>query len=323
MKYLLFLIFLNLSLYAQNNQSTHTILQDLSTPSACLNRKTEKVILENGLQIYLISDPFVKQSAAAVVVETGLWDDPKEYPGMAHFVEHLLFMGTKTYPKESEYTQFIEDHGGVKNAFTTTDKTVYAFSVHHEAYAQALDRFSHFFIDPLFSTSCISRELHAVKEEHAKNSTNDWWRLQMVLQETANPLHPYHYFSCGNQETLSRIPLAVLQDWYAAHYSADRMHLVMLSSSSLSEMRNLAIAHFTPVVRVANKMEKKPLGPIFSDQQKASMIFINPIKDCKTLSLCWEIPTNGAILDEKFPEFAAYLLKKEVKGSLLAKLKKE
>lgn len=323
MKYILFLIFLNLSLYGQISASTHTILQDLSTPSACLNRKTEKVVLENGLQIYLISDPFVQQSAAAVVVETGFWDDPKEYPGMAHFVEHLLFMGTKTYPKESEYTQFIKDHGGVENAFTTTDKTVYAFSVHHEAYAQALDRFSHFFIDPLFSTSCISRELHAVEQEHAKNLENDWWRQNMVLKQTANPLHPHHHFSCGNQETLSKIPLAVLQDWYATHYSADRMHLVMLSSSSLSEMRDLAIAHFTPVVHVANKVEKKTFGSIFSDQQKASMIFINPVKDHKTLSLYWEIPASSAILDEKFPEFTAYVLKKEVKGSLLAKLKKE
>lgn len=323
MKYLLFLIFLNLLLYGQSNSSTHTMVQDLSIPSACLNRKTEKLILGNGLQIYLISDPFVQQSAAAIVVEAGSWDDPKKYPGMAHFVEHLLFLGTKAYPKESEYTQFIKDHGGEENAFTRTDQTVYAFSVHHEAYAQALDRFSHFFIDPLFSTSCISRELHAVDQEHAKNLENDWFRLYMVLKETANPLHPYHRFSCGNQETLSKIPLAVLQDWYATHYIADRMHLVMLSSLSISEMRNLAIAHFTPVVHVANKIEKKSLGSIFSEQQKANMIFINPVKDYKTLSLCWEIPTNSAFLDEKFPEFTAYVLKKEVKGSLLAKLKKE
>lgn len=322
MKYVLFWLFFHLSLYVHGNQSTHKIVQDLSIPSALLERKIEKIVLENGLYAYLVSDPFIKQSAAAVVVETGSWDDPKEYPGMAHFVEHLLFMGTKTYPKEAEYTQFIRDHGGLENAFTTTDKTVYMFSIHNEAYREALDRFSHFFIDPLFSTSCISRELHAVDQEHAKNIEDDGWRQWMVLKETSNPLHPYSCFSTGNQETLSKISLAVLKDWYATHYSANKMHLVMLSSLPITEMRDLAIAKFTPIANVANEDEKS-LTSIFSDQQKASMIFINPIKDLKILSLYWELPSTLANLDENLPKFAAHVLNKEVKGGLLAKLKKE
>ena len=155
MNYILSLIFLNLSLYAQVSHLDYAKVQDLSIPSAFLDREVEKVILKNGLQAYLISDPFVQQSAAAVVVETGFWEDPEEYPGMAHFVEHLLFMGTKTYPKEAEYSQFIKDHQGLENAFTSTDKTVYMFSIETEAYKLALDRFSHFFIDPLFSINCI------------------------------------------------------------------------------------------------------------------------------------------------------------------------
>src|SRR5579872_4220191 len=138
------------------------------TPSLA-ERKTAKLQLDNGLKVYLISDPEAEQSAAALAVEAGSWQDPKEYPGMAHFLEHMLFMGTAAYPKENEYMQFISDNGGQPNAYTASDRTVYIFSINNDAFKGAFDRFSHFFVDPLFNPSSIGRELHAVDQEHAKN----------------------------------------------------------------------------------------------------------------------------------------------------------
>ena len=76
-------------------------------------RKIAKIQLKNGLQAYIISDPNAEKSAVAISIEAGSWQDPKEYPGMAHFLEHMLFMGTAAYPKENEYTSYILDHGGL------------------------------------------------------------------------------------------------------------------------------------------------------------------------------------------------------------------
>jgi len=153
-------------------------------------RSVEKLILHNGLKVFLISDPGVDQSAAGVAVEVGSWNDPEQYPGMAHFCEHMLFMGTGAYPNEFEYMQFITDHGGNVNAFTATDRTCYLFSINNDGFEEAFDRFSHFFIDPLFSPNCINRELHAVDQEHAKNIEHDGWRQYMILKETGNPSTP-------------------------------------------------------------------------------------------------------------------------------------
>ena len=58
-------------------------------------RKTAKLRLQNGLEILLISDPGIDQSSASMAVSAGSWDDPAEYPGMAHFCEHMLFLGTE------------------------------------------------------------------------------------------------------------------------------------------------------------------------------------------------------------------------------------
>lgn len=141
-------------------QNSYTIIEDKATlpilnPSL-EGRKVEKLILKNGLQVYLVSDPGAEQSAAGVAVGAGSWEDPKEYPGMAHFLEHMLFMGTGAYPNEFEYMQFINDHGGKVNAFTASDRTVYMFSVNNDAFDESLDRFSHFFIDPLFLPTALA-----------------------------------------------------------------------------------------------------------------------------------------------------------------------
>ena len=286
-------------------------------------RKIEKLVLDNGLQVYLISDPGAEQSAAGVAVEAGSWEDPKEYPGMAHFLEHMLFMGTEAYPNEFEYMQFINDHGGSVNAFTASDRTVYMFSVNNDAFDESLDRFSHFFIDPLFSPNCINRELHAVDQEHSKNIEHDGWRQYMIMKESGNPNHPNSAFSTGNAQTLSGIPQSALRSWYQSHYSADQMHLVMVSPAPIEEMRALAVQDFSRVPQF--KISKKALPvDVTSPQQRGHMIFIKPVKDIKQLSLNWEVPAIYAEdVNRKAPGLVAYALGQEGDNSLTQVLKKE
>ncbi|MGR3973044.1 MAG: insulinase family protein [Candidatus Rhabdochlamydia sp.] len=251
--------------------------------------KTVKIRLSNHLEALVISSPTAHESCAALAVTTGSWDDPTNEPGMAHFVEHLLFMGTKAYPKESEYQQFISDHGGTLNAYTTCTRTVYGFSIHHDAFLGGLSRFSHFFIDPLFLESSIKRELLAVDQEHAKNIENDAWRSYMILKETSHPLHPNTKFSTGNKATLSSIPRAMIEQWYKQHYSAHQMHLVVVAPLPIDELIEAVVTEFSPIINRANPQESYP-SPLLSDQQKGHFLYIEPIKDRKELSLIWELP---------------------------------
>lgn len=83
--------------------------------------------------------------------------DPVELPGLAHFCEHMLFMGTKTYPDENEYSKYLTDNGGGSNAYTSSCNTNYYFDVTPPHFEGALDRFSRFFIEPLFAQSATDR----------------------------------------------------------------------------------------------------------------------------------------------------------------------
>ena len=300
------------------NSETYPILNP-----TLADRKTAKVILKNGIQAYLVSDPKTDQSAAAVCMEAGSWEDPVEYPGTAHFLEHMLFLGTKAYPNESEYMKYIKDNGGGVNAFTASDRTVYMFSINNDAFTGALDRFSHFFLDPLFNPSCINRELHAVDQEFSKNVENDSWRAYMVLKETGIKDHPNAKFSTGNAETLSGIPQEALKTWYQTYYRADKMHVAMLSSLPLDEMTMLLDEKFSSISQ--EPIDPTPsYGPTLSSEQKGHFLYIKPVKDLKTLSLVWELPREFAQIEQKWTgNLISYVLNDASDQSLLHELKKQ
>ena len=100
------------------------------------------ITLENQMKCILISDSEADMSAASLDVAVGSCLDPKPLWGVAHFLEHMLFMGTTKYPSENEYSEFIKNNGGNENAWTDLDNTNYQFEVSNEGFAGALDRFA-------------------------------------------------------------------------------------------------------------------------------------------------------------------------------------
>lgn len=319
--------FTTLASTQQPQLPSYTVVPDesgltLLNPSLA-ERKTVKLRLANGLEAFLISDPKAEQSAAALSVESGSWHDPKEYPGMAHFLEHMLFLGTQAFPEENEYVQYITDNGGSFNAATYPDHTVYMFSINNDAFKGGLDRFSHFFKDPLLSTSSISRELHAVDQEHAKNVENDYRRLYMVFKETGNSAHPNACFSTGNAKTLSGIPEEAMRKWYLEHYHASRMHFFAISPLPLEEMMAATQLHFA---EVRNEPTERPplVEPMTSERQRGHVIYLKTIKDLKHLSLTWEVPRAFCgDLERSSLALIAHTLKAEGEKSLIQQLKQE
>ena len=92
-----------------------------------------------------VSDPEAEQSAASLGVNIGSLSDNIDEVGLAHFYEHLLFMGTEKYPSENEYENYFSRNGVYSNAYTDLDKTVFYFNVDNGAFKRAIDRFVQFF----------------------------------------------------------------------------------------------------------------------------------------------------------------------------------
>lgn len=291
------------------------------TPSLAL-RKTEKIRLDNGLEAYLISDPQADKSAAALVVKVGSWSEPSEEPGLAHFLEHMLFMGTDKYPDEGDFDQYLSDHGGSTDAFTADDMTGYVFEVDTAALEGALDRYARFFKEPRFNASGVARELKAIDQEYAKNIEQDERREYQILKELALEDHPFHRFSMGNSQTLSKVSRDSLIKWYQAHYSADVMRLVLISPLSLEVLRNQVITAFEGIKNL--NISSSPFDVLSTNKANlAHIAYIEPVKNRRNLNIIWDLPPVFIDLEAKPESLLCSVLGDEGPRSLLAALKRE
>ncbi|MDX1818661.1 MAG: insulinase family protein, partial [Marinobacter sp.] len=166
------------------------------------NNQYRYIELDNGLKALLISDPGADRAAASLNVAVGSGDDPKDREGLAHFLEHMLFLGTEKYPKAGEYQEFIKSHGGNHNAFTAFQNTNYFFDVQSAFLPQALDRFAQQFAAPLFTPDLVDRERKAVHSEFSAKQKDDGRRLYSVEKAVSNPDHAFSHFAVGNLTTL-------------------------------------------------------------------------------------------------------------------------
>ena len=164
----------------------------------------------------------------------GSGDNPPGRGGLAHFLEHMLFLGTDKYPDAAEYERYITEHGGSRNAYTSFEHTNYFFDVNAPYLPEALDRFAQFFIAPRFDAQYVDREKNAVEAEYQMGLKSDPRRGLDVLQEVMNQGHPYSQFSVGSLDSLADRPGSSVRDelikFYDKHYSANAMRLVVLGA---------------------------------------------------------------------------------------------
>ena len=279
-------------------------------------------VLENGLKVLVISDPKFNNSAAALEVQAGSLMDPKGRQGLAHFLEHMLFLGTKKYPDVDEFSEYLQRHGGYSNAFTGEDRTNFHFEVQHDAFEGALDRFSQFFISPLFSPEYSQREMNAVDSEHQKNREQDDWREQQLFDHFYRKNHPANHFATGDLETLKGVKQEEFIRFYHKYYSANRMSLVLLGSKSLDELEALARKYFLPIKN--NHVEKTKFDPNYLEDVKGfRLIKMLPVKDIRELAMEFSIPSYIKDYKTKPATLIGFCVGHEGKGSILSYLKKE
>jgi insulysin len=278
------------------------------------------LVLDNGLRVILLSDPDLNKSSAGIAVGAGSYNDPEDRPGLAHFLEHMLFLGTEKYPDEAEYSNYLRSNGGYSNAYTAGDHTDYHFEVNHQAFEGALDRFSQFFIAPLFDAEFTEREMNAVDSEFEMNLQNDGWRQQEIFRTMVRPDHPEHHFAIGNLETLKGISRADFMAFYDRYYSANLMALALTSNAPLDEMEGWARKYFSAI-----KNKQRPPVDYSADLVDTSrppgLVLVEPVQDKRLLSMAFPVPGTRALYRSKPDELIGFLLGYEGEGSLLSLLK--
>jgi secreted Zn-dependent insulinase-like peptidase len=289
-------------------------------------KQYKTLTLSNGLRVLLVHNEQTNKSAAALAVNVGHFSDPTDREGLAHFLEHMLFLGTKYYPDGSEYQKYISQHGGSNNAWTATEHTCFFFDIHHQHFAYALDRFSQFFINPLLSREFVEKERQNVDAEFKLKLKDDIRRLYDVHKETINQAHPFAKFSVGSIDTLADRKESDLTteigDFFHQHYRANAMTLVLEGPQTLDELSKLAKDKFKDVKESSTAVPTINT-PLYLAEHQQIKINIKPVKNDRQLIVSFAMPSIDCYYRHKPESILTYLLGHEGEGSILSYLKKQ
>lgn len=292
--------------------------------------ESDEMPVENDATIKLAKkNAEEKLAACALCIGVGSFSDPEDIPGLAHFVEHMVFMGSKKYPAENEFDCFIKKRGGSDNASTDCEHTTFYFECHEVHMQNALDIFSQFFISPLMKRESMSREREAIESEFQMSIGSDGCRRAQILATTAQPTNPAHKFSWGNLTTLrdnvSDDKLyAAAHEFREKHYSAHRMTLAIQARLPLKILENWVIQYFSdiPDNNLPPDNFEQPHPP-FQKEQFCKLYTIEPVKDITQIELTWALPPIQQLYKSKPLHYIAWVIGHEGEGSLLSYLKQK
>ena len=253
--------------------------------------------LQNEMKVILITDNESTSCGALLNVNVGSIHETD--PGMAHFLEHMVFMGSEKYPDESNFMDSVGKNGGMTNAMTADTDTTYFFTIGSNNYLKILDMFAWFFIKPLLKKDGIEREVNAVDSEARKNLLDDNWIFQEIFKKTMNSSHPINHFTCGNKDTLKGDDLRDrVEEFFNKYYSSNIMHLILFINKDINKLNLIDIVKNT-FGKIQNKQLKldKKYGDIIN---AGNIIKYIPNKDIDSVSICFEVPniTNDLIYSQ-------------------------
>ncbi|MBA6117256.1 pyrroloquinoline quinone biosynthesis protein PqqF [Pseudomonas sp. NC26] len=231
---------------------------------------TRHLTLANGLQLTLRHAPRLKRSAAALRVHAGSHDAPGQWPGLAHFLEHLFFLGTPRFALDDGLMRYVQTLGGQVNASTRERTTDFFFEVPPSALAGGLERLCQMLAEPDLGIDRQRREREVIHAEFIAWSRNPQAQQQFALLQSVSPGHPLGAFHAGNRYTLALQDPAFQQALAGFHqrfYQGGQITLSLCGPQPLDELEQLGRQYaelFAPGQRVPQALAP-PLSSTTTD----------------------------------------------------------
>ncbi|KAJ9085901.1 hypothetical protein DSO57_1009480 [Entomophthora muscae] len=262
-------------------------------------REYHGLLLTNQLRVLLVSDEDVDKASVALAVATGAQDDPAGIPGLAHYIEHVLYQGSEKYPNPYEFMEFLDANGGERNALTESDRTLYHYYVDPEALEDSLDIFADLFAHPRFGEAEVNGEASVIDYEYNRDMPFTEESLRHTSFAALNTSHPIANFTCGNYATLVTEPRNrgvnirdLVVSHHRQHYSANRMSLVVIGKESIKELRNMVIPRFSTIPDRNTTVKRQ--GSPFTRDNLATNVLISPESDDKEFRVHFALtPTHS------------------------------
>ncbi len=225
-----------------------------------------KYTLDNGLTVILHQDATAPIVAVNVTYHVGAKNDPVGRSGFAHFFEHLLFEGTENVAR-GDFAKFVQDAGGVLNAYTTNDQTTYYEILPANQIGLGLWLESERMLHAKVLEEGIETQRSVVKEERRMRVDNrPYGQLAEQLFGMAYKEHPYRYSTIGSMDDLDAASEADYQNFYKNYYVPNNAVLVLAGDFEMDATKKMVQKYFGTIPRGKPIQRVKTVEPAMTTE---------------------------------------------------------
>ena len=249
--------------------------------------------LSNGVKIVFEELPYVRSISFGIYVKNGSASEIKEYEGISHFIEHMMFKGTNKR-NSKQIAEDMDEIGGQINAYTSKEYTCYHFRTLDKHFDLALDVLSDMFLNSKFDQKDLEKERKVITEEINMYDDAPEEKVQDILQECIWSGSTFAHPILGTEETISKFNSDTLKEYMKKHYRTDNTVISVVGNFDTKEMTEKLEKVFgnwkTETVNEDNTEEVK---------YKTSVGFEE--KDTEQLHLCISFPAFKRNTEMKYP----------------------
>ena len=199
----------------------------------------QRTVLDNGLPVLTSSMPHTRSVSMAIFIGAGSRYESDEIAGTSHFLEHLLFKGTKAWPTAREISEAVEGVGGIMNASTDREMTIFWCKVARPHFQRSLSVLVDMMLNPLLDPTELEKEREVVLEELRMVNDYPTNRVDLLIDETLWPDQPMGRDVGGSQESVSNITREQIMDYVSRQYTPRNAAVAVAGDISHEEVVDL------------------------------------------------------------------------------------
>jgi predicted Zn-dependent peptidase len=272
-------------------------------------RSIRRQVLPHGLTVITEQMQHIRSASIGIWLETGSRDEDSHWNGISHFIEHMLFKGTKNRTAE-EIARQVDSIGGNMDAFTAKECICFNVKVLDEHVPIALDILSDLVLHPVFDAQDITRERGVILEEIKMDEDNPDYLVNEIFTQNFWKDHPLGKPILGTKETVKRFERQAVLDAYAPRFAPG--NIIVSAAGNLDHDRfvELVTKHFEHMKPLKNGFHS-------SAPKVVSRIILRNKKALEQVQLCIGVPSHP-IAHEK--RHAGYILNTLLGGGMSSRL---
>jgi predicted Zn-dependent peptidase len=254
----------------------------------------QKVTLDNGLRLITAVMPHTRSVSISFFIGAGSRYEDDKHAGISHFIEHMLFKGTKKRPTSAEVCTVVEGVGGMLNAGTDKELTIFWCKIAQSHFPEALDVLVDVLLNSLFDPAEIEKERQVIIEEINMSLDSPPQRVSMLIDELLWPGHALGRDVAGTRESVAAISRKMMLDYLARQYQPD--NAVLAIAGDINHKEVVAAVNG----EVAGWRKNKPPATYSPFREKIGRRVLIEKRDTEQTQLCLALPGLSIVHPARF-----------------------